>query len=336
MPPVRGGRGSERQAVTLLSLDLFLGLCGVVLAAVAALVAADRAHPRRWGSAAFWAILAAVTGAGPWIPPVVVGYAVVALAGLAAAGAVEPPSFRLPPAEVLVARSQALGNRLLAPVLVVPVIAVAGGLVLHKVRLGDFAFVQENHSVQVALGLGCAVGLLWALRTTQETPRVAVGEGGRLLQLIGWTLVLPQALAALGGILGRAGVGDEIARLVAAGLPVHHPLVAVVAYCAGMALFTILLGNAFAAFPVMTLGVGLPFIVRAHGGDPAIMGALGMLSGYCGTLVTPMAANFNLVPVRLLELRSDFAVIRAQAPFAAAIWIFNVVLMGAFVYPRVP
>jgi len=83
----------------------------------------------------------------------------------------------------------------------------------------------------------------------------------------------------------------------------------------------------------MTLGVGLPFIVKAHGGDPAVMGALGMLSGYCGTLVTPMAANFNLVPVKLLELRSDFAVIRAQVPFAVAIWIFNVAVMYLCVYP---
>lgn len=320
--------------MTLLSLDLFLGLCGVVLGAVAILVAMDRAHPHRWGSAGFWAILAMVTGAGPWIPPMIVGYAVVALAVLAAAGAVEPPTFRMPPVEVLTARAAALGNRVLAPVLIVPAIAVTGGLVLHRVRVGDFALVRAIHSAQVALGLGCLVGLVWALRTTRETPRGAVTEGGRLLQLIGWTLVLPQALAALGGILGRAGVGDEIARIVAAGLPVQDPLVAVVAYCAGMALFTILLGNAFAAFPVMTLGVGLPFIVEAHDGDPAIMGALGMLSGYCGTLVTPMAANFNLVPVRLLELRSDFAVIRAQAPFAAAIWIFNVVVMAAFVYPR--
>jgi uncharacterized membrane protein len=105
-----------------------------------------------------------------------------------------------------------------------------------------------------------------------------------------------------------------------------------VAYCGGMVVFTAMMGNAFAAFPIMTLGVGLPFIVQAHGGNPAIMGALGMLSGYCGTLVTPMAANFNVVPVRLLELRSDWAVIRAQAPFAAAIWIFNVVVMAACVY----
>ena len=133
--------------------------------------------------------------------------------------------------------------------------------------------------------------------------------------------------------MGTQGQSQD-AQLVAAALPVHVPGVAVVAYCAGMALFTILLGNAFAAFPVMTLGVGLPFIVKAHGGDPAVMGTLGMLSGYCGTLVTPMAANFNLVPARLLELRDDFAVIKAQVPFAAAIWVFNVVVMYVCVFRR--
>lgn len=322
--------------MTLLSLDLFLALGGIVVGAVGLAVAADRSHPHRWGSAGFWLILAIVTGAGPWLPPVLVGYAVVALAVLAATGAVAAPEFAPPDADGLARRAAQLGNRLLTPVLIVPAIAVVGGLLLHHLRWGDVALVRESHSAQVALGLGCLVGLAWALRTTRGKPVAAVSEGGRLLQLVGWTLVLPQALAALGGILGRAGVGEEIARLVAATLPVHDPAVAVFAYCTGMTVFTILLGNAFAAFPVMTLGVGLPFVVQAHGGDAAIMGALGMLCGYCGTLVTPMAANFNLVPVRLLELRSDFAVIRAQAPFAVAIWVFNVAVMWAFVYPRRP
>jgi uncharacterized membrane protein len=319
--------------VSFLTLNFFLVVCGAFLALVAATIAADRSHPRRWGSAAFWMILAVATAAGPWLPTVLVGYLVVALAVLAAFGCVEPPGFRLPQTDELVRRAATLGNRLLWPILVVPAVAVLGSLTLHRIALGGAPLVTERQSAQVALALGCLFGLAWALAAPRETPRTAATEGGRLLQLIGWALVLPQALAALGGILGKAGVGDEIARLVAAALPVGDPFVAVIAYCAGMALFTILLGNAFAAFPVMTLGVGLPFIVEAHGGHPAIMGALGMLSGYCGTLVTPMAANFNLVPVRLLELRGDFAVIRAQAPFAAAIWIFNVAVMCAFVYP---
>ena len=43
-----------------------------------------------------------------------------------------------------------------------------------------------------------------------------------------------------------------------------------------------------------------------------LLGALGMLTGYCGTLLTPMAANFNLVPAALLELDDPNGVIRMQ------------------------
>ena len=99
-----------------------------------------------------------------------------------------------------------------------------------------------------------------------------------------------------------------------------------------MAGFTVCMGNAFAAFPVMTLGIGLPFIVNAHHGNPAIMAAIGMLCGYCGTLVTPMAANFNLVPAMLLELTDRNAVIRAQIPVALVILAANIALMALCVY----
>lgn len=320
--------------MTLLTLDFFFVAGGCVLAAVGGLIAADAAHPKRWGSAAFWLLLAMAIGAGKWLSPTVVGYLVLGLTVLIATkrvgaghgGGVDPV--------VLKERAARLGNRLIWPLFLVPTVAVVGGLTLEWVKIGDFLLVQPKQVAQVALGIGCFAGITLAMRTTGEGPRVAAQEGGRLLQLLGWAVLLPQMLAALGGVMGKAGVGDEIAHLVAAVLPVQIPAVAVLAYCGGMALFTILLGNAFAAFPVMTLGVGLPFIVKAHGGDPAVMGTLGMLSGYCGTLVTPMAANFNLVPARLLELRDDFAVIKAQVPFAAAIWVFNVVVMYVCVFRR--
>jgi uncharacterized membrane protein len=59
-----------------------------------------------------------------------------------------------------------------------------------------------------------------------------------------------------------------------------------------------------------------------------------MLSGFCGTLVTPMAANFNIVPAALLELTDRNAVIKAQLPTAAILLIANTVLMYVFVFPR--
>lgn len=318
--------------MTLLTLDHFFLLCGVVLASTGVLIGVDSAHPKRWGSAAFWLLLALMMGAGPWLPPALVGGVVVVLALLVAAGQVGAPVFHREEPAVLEARAARLGNRLLWPVLLVPTVAVMGGLTLDLVRSDDVALVNPKQLAQISLGLGCLCGLGLALRTTGERPLAAAREGGRLLELLGWTLLLPPMLAAFGGVMAQAGVGEVIAGGVAAALPVQHPFVAVLAYCGGMTFFTMLLGNAFAAFPIMTLGIGLPFIVSAHGGNPAIMGVLGMLSGYCGTLLTPMAANFNIVPVKLLELPDDWAVIRAQAPFAAAIWIFNVVLMAACVY----
>jgi uncharacterized membrane protein len=318
--------------MTLLTLEFFLVIAGLYVAAMAVQVAVDRTHPKRLGSSVFWALLALVFVAGKHLPPVVVGYAVLAMAVLAGVRQVAAPRREERPAEERAAEAEQLGNRLLWPVVAIPVLVVLGGIVLERVRLGDVRLVEPRHATQVALGLACLVGLGLGLRVTQARPGVALGEGGRLLEAIGWALVLPQMLASLGGIFARAGVGEVVAGIAGSSLPTHLPLVAVVAYCAGMALFTMVMGNAFAAFPVMTLGVGLPFIVNQHGGNPAIMGALGMLSGYCGTLLTPMAANFNLVPAILLELEDRNAVIKAQAPMAAAIWVFNVALMYACVY----
>ena len=62
------------------------------------------------------------------------------------------------------------------------------------------------------------------------------------------------------------------------------------------------------------------------------MAAIGMLSGFCGTLSTPMAANFNLVPVALLGIRDRYAVIKAQLPTAFMLLIVNTVLMYVFVF----
>jgi uncharacterized membrane protein len=95
-----------------------------------------------------------------------------------------------------------------------------------------------------------------------------------------------------------------------------------------MALLTMAMGNAFAAFPVIAGGIGMPFLVSVHGADPAPLAAIGMLSGYCGTLMTPMAANFNLVPVALLDLADRNAVIRAQIPTAIPLLAGNLILLG--------
>jgi uncharacterized membrane protein len=160
---------------------------------------------------------------------------------------------------------------------------------------------------------------------------VPLTEGRRLLDTIGWAGILPQMLASLGVVLLASGVGTEVGRLLASHVALDTRLAAVAVYCVGMALFTVLMGNAFAAFPVMTAAVGLPVVVHRLGGAPAVVCAIGMLSGFCGTLMTPMAANFNIVPAHLLELpdrETAFnAVIRTQIPTALPLLAVNVLLM---------
>jgi len=318
--------------MTLLTTETFLILAGLYLAALAVNVARDAGHPRRAGSTLFWGLLAVVFVGGKALPPFATGCIVLLLAGLAGAHQVAPPRRQARPAEERRADAERLGDRLLWRGVLIPALVIAFGFTLDRVRGDGWRLADAKQLTQVGLGLACVVGLAAAMRLTRATPRTAWHEGSYLLQALGWAIVLPQLLASLGGVFAKAGVGDVIAQLVGGALPAPSPLAAVVAYAAGMALFTIVMGNAFAAFPVITLGIGLPYVVQANDGNPAIMGALGMLAGYCGTLVTPMAANFNLVPTLLLDLADKHAVIKAQVPMAAAIWVFNVALMYLCVY----
>jgi uncharacterized membrane protein len=132
-------------------------------------------------------------------------------------------------------------------------------------------------------------------------------------------------------MFAAAGVGKAVFALASGWIPVDNRFAAVSAYTFGMAILTVIMGNGFAAFPTMTAAIGLPLIVQRLHGDPAVMAAMGMLSGFCGTLMTPMAANFNVVPASLLELPDRDAplngVIRAQTPTALLLLVTNTLLM---------
>ena len=123
----------------------------------------------------------------------------------------------------------------------------------------------------------------------------------------------------------RALVGVE--PRVGAIIPQGSIFLAVLVYALGMVVFTMIMGNAFAAFPVMAAAIGVPILIHADGGNPAVIGAVGMLSGFCGTLMTPMAANFNMVPAALLELKDQYGVIRVQVPTALVLLAANVLIL---------
>ena len=120
-------------------------------------------------------------------------------------------------------------------------------------------------------------------------------EGRRFLDMTGPTYIMPLLLTCLGAVFTEAGVGDAFSNVFGAIIPANNVYIGIIAYAVGMALFTIIMGNAFAAITVMTVGIGVPFVINL-GANPLYMVTLAMTCGYCGTLLTPMAANFNIVP----------------------------------------
>lgn len=302
-------------------------LIGLFLLVAALQTVRDRGNGRRFSSAAFWGLLAVAFLAGDYLPADAMGALVIALAIIAGAGGLRSGSHPVPDLTARRDGAERLGHWLLLPVLMISVLTLVLAVGLKHVEIGGATLISTKQGTVVALGASCSLAFCLALRITGDGPLLAVHAGRRLLDAVGWAALLPLLLAVLGGIFARAGVGDLLSRLLTDVLPLGNHAVALVAYALGMALFTMVMGNAFAAFPVISIGIGLPVLVGQHHADPAPLAALGMLAGYCGTLLTPMAANFNIVPAALLELSDQHAVIRAQAATAVLLFCCNLALL---------
>ncbi|HEY5101513.1 MAG TPA: DUF979 domain-containing protein [Steroidobacteraceae bacterium] len=316
----------------MITLEHVYILTGAMFAVFAIGRARDRSSPRQWRSAAFWALYALSFLIGSRLPDFANGVLLLTLVILASCGLAEPSQ-----AASLATRKAAAttnGNRLFVPALAIPVVVLVGTLAAQRLSIGGSALFEPAHVTLIALAVAVLVALALGFLLLEVPPSAPLREGRRLMEAVGWAAVLPQILASLGALFAAAGVGAVVGRLVTAAIPMTSGSIAVVTYTFGMALFTVVMGNAFAAFPVMTAAIGLPLIVGRFGGDPVVMASLGMLSGFCGTLMTPMAANFNIVPAALLELPDRNAVIKVQIPTALVLLAANTVLMAVCVFRR--
>jgi uncharacterized membrane protein len=319
----------------VIKVEWFYWLCGLFFVLIALQVVNDRSNPKRIGSAAFWGILGLSFGYGTFVvnkqaPSWLLGIAVIGLAVLAGSGF---PGRGYEQTTTPAERAR-FGNKLFLPALVIPVVAAIFGAWLAKVKLGDGKLLLQSGSATI-IGLGIASLLALAVGMALLKPRspaVPLHEGRRLLEHIGWAAILPQMLATLGLLFNASGVGKAVGRITDHLVPKGSLIAAVALYCIGMAVFTIIMGNAFAAFPVMTAAVGWPLLVQQFDGTPAVVFAIGMLAGFCGTLCTPMAANFNLVPAALLEMKDQYGPIKAQIPTAVPLLASNIVLMYVFAF----
>ena len=300
---------------------------GFVFATFAVSSVRDRTNPKRWGNAAFWALVAVSFWFGDLLGDIGNGVLVLALVALAGVHALGRSAGESTSTEERQRFSERYGNKLFLPALIIPFTAFIGTLLFTYTPLKDSGLIDPKSVTLLLLGAGVILALVVCYVWLRPPVLAGVDDGGRLANAIGWALVLPQMLAALGAVFAAAGIGTTIGTLAGGIIPQGSIVLAVLLYALGMVVFTMIMGNAFAAFPVMVAAIGFPILIQQDGGRAAVIGAVGMLAGYCGTLMTPMAANFNIVPAALLELRSQYGVVKVQIATAIPLLICNILIL---------
>ncbi len=318
----------------MITLEFLYRLMGLLTGATALINLRDTTNPNRIWNAAFWGLWAISFLVGTWLSDLASGLLIMTMVAVATIRGVRCSGTESTSLTERVASARRWGNRLFLPALAVPFFTLLANATIGRITIDGAPLVEAKQVTLVSLGLATLVSLSIGMLMLRPPLRAPLTEARRLMDSVGWAAMLPQLLAALGAVFAAAGVGKVVSALAASWIPSGAPFLSVTAYTLGMALLTMLMGNAFAAFPVMTLGIGLPLLVTGLHGNPTIIAAIGMLSGFCGTLMTPMAANFNLVPVALLELPDRYAVIRAQIPTALSLLVVNTLLIYFLAFPR--
>lgn len=304
--------------------EFFYVLCGLVCFLTA--FRARKNESARVGTMLFWTLTGVIFALGKILPPVAVGGMLVVMGVLTVTGQVKMGKFKESTPEFRKASSERIGTKIFVP-------AVAVGLIALILSFVKYDVVKDGVATPTALngaimtGVACVIALALGIVICRPKMSETKEDTSRLLMQVGAACLLPQLLGALGSVFSEAGVGEVISGMISAVVPQGNIVVGVIVYVAGMVIFTMIMGNAFAAFTVITAGIGVPFVI-AQGGNPAIIGVLGMTAGYCGTLMTPMAANFNIVPCAVLETKDPkWSVIRAQVPMALMMIVVHVILM---------
>ena len=294
-------------------LEIFYIMIGLYMATTMVFTLKDKNHKTRIGTALFWGIVSAIFIFGKLLPPAVVGTLIIVIAILSALKQINIGTLKQLDTTFAQLIADKLGLKIFRPSLAIAFVAMA---------IAQFTKLSGT----VAIGIAAVVALLLTFAFTKAKPIEYIEDSNRMFQSVGVFAILPQLLASLGALFTAAGVGDVISNIISGVIPDGNRLAGVIAYCVGMALFTAIMGNGFAAFSVITVGIGVPFVF-AQGGDPIVCSALALTSGFCGTLLTPMAANFNMLPAVLLEMKDKNLVIKAQAPFAIALLTIHILLM---------
>lgn len=300
-------------ALSNILLEIFYIMIGLYMATTMIFTLKDKNHKTRIGTALFWGIVSVIFIFGKLIPSTIIGALIIVIAVLSALKQINIGTLKQLDSTFTQLKADKLGLKIFIPSLTIAIVAML---------IAQFT----PFSGTVAICIAATVALLLTFVITKAKPIEYIEDSNRMFQSVGVFAILPQLLASLGALFTAAGVGDIISNIISGVIPDGNRLAGVIAYCVGMAIFTAIMGNGFAAFSVITVGIGVPFVF-AQGGDPIVCSALALTAGFCGTLLTPMAANFNMLPAALLEMKDKNGVIKAQAPFALVLLTIHIILM---------
>ena len=306
--------------------EFFYVLCGLVCFSTA--FRARKNTSARLGTMLFWTLTGIIFMLGKVLPSAAVGGMLIVMGCLTVTKQVKVGKFTESTPESRRASSERIGSRIFVPAVAVGLIALILSFVKYNVVTDGVATPTALNGA-IMTGVACVVALVLAFIICKPKVSETKEDTSRLLMQVGAACLLPQLLGALGSVFAEAGVGEVISGMISSVVPQGNIVIGVTIYVFGMVIFTMIMGNAFAAFTVITAGIGVPFVI-SQGGNPAIIGALGMTAGYCGTLMTPMAANFNIVPCAVLETKDPkWSVIKAQLPMALMMIVVHIILMLA-------
>lgn len=304
------------QEITLSSklLEVLYICIGLVACYSAYRNAIDESNPHRYGTAFFWGMLGLLFILGKWLPSSLTGLFVLLLVIPVILGKTSKGKLEKPSEEEMQKGYQKIGMKIFIPALCIGLTALCFAL-----------FTEISSIVGVGVGVGIAICILMMM-SKENRSTIFLKDARRMLDTIGPMSLLPILLATLGAVFTAAGVGEVISSMVSHIIPSGSLTIGIMVYAIGMALFTMVMGNAFAAITVMSVGIGAPFVLSL-GADPTIVGSLALTCGFCGTLITPMAANFNMVPVAILEMKDKYGVIKKQIVVAVILFIFQLIYM---------
>lgn len=306
--------------------EFFYVLCGLVCFLTA--FRARRNESAKLGTILFWTLTGIIFMFGKVLPSAAVGAMLIAMGCLTVTKQVKIGKFQESTPEFRKASSERIGSKIFVPAVTVGLIALILSFVKYDV-VKDGVATSTALNGAIMTGVACVIALVLAFVICKPKISDTKEDTSRLLMQVGAACLLPQLLGALGSVFAEAGVGEVISGMISSVVPQGNIVVGVIIYIFGMVVFTMIMGNAFAAFTVITAGIGVPFVI-SQGGNPAIIGVLGMTAGYCGTLMTPMAANFNIVPCAVLETKDPkWSVIKAQIPMALMMIVVHIILMLA-------